>query len=274
MSEQRACPACAVTTPPGAKFCAECGARLEPGSAAELRKLVSILFCDLVGSTALGERLDPEAFRRVQLRYYATCETALHRHGGTIEKFIGDAVLCVFGIPTAHEDDALRACHAALDLVAAVEMLNVELAAEWDVHLSVRIGVNSGEVVTGEQTHGQVVVTGDAVNTAARLEQAAGAGEILVGSMTRELVGEDAVCVPLPALSLKGKGDTVPAWRLVAIESGGSRALARSSGHAARRPRTRTAPCRGLARERRPERSGRDVSDPRSAGNRKIPTPG
>ena len=93
----------------------------------ELRKLVSLLFCDLVGSTALGERLDPEAFRRVQLRYYATCEEALHRHGGTIEKFIGDAVLCVFGIPIAHEDDALSACRAALDLVAGIEALNVQL---------------------------------------------------------------------------------------------------------------------------------------------------
>ena len=174
---QAACPRCRTAAPPGVKFCAECGARLDSSAVEELRKLVSILFCDLVGSTALGERLDPEAFRRVQLRYYAMCETALYRHGGTIEKFIGDAVLCVFGIPTAREDDALRACRAGLDLIVGVEELNVELEREWGVELAVRIGVNSGVVVSGD-SYGQTIVTGDTVNTAARLEQAAGAGEI------------------------------------------------------------------------------------------------
>src|SRR6185437_13541656 len=112
MSERHACPTCGLIAPREAKFCAECGTRLDSVPSEELRKLVTILFCDLVGSTALGERLDPEAFRRVQLRYYGACETALVRRGGTIEKFIGDAVVCVFGIPVVREDDAIRACRA------------------------------------------------------------------------------------------------------------------------------------------------------------------
>src|SRR5690349_15876983 len=116
---RRTCSACGTPAPPIAKYCAECGARIATAlPATETRKLVTILFCDLVGSTALGESLDPEAFRKVQLRYFEMCERVLHAHGGTIEKFIGDAVLCVFGTPVAREDDALRGCRAALGLVA------------------------------------------------------------------------------------------------------------------------------------------------------------
>ena len=230
MSAERACHECGWANPGTAKFCAECGARLAPDAAgAEVRKLVSLLFCDLVGSTALGERLDPEAFRQVQLRYYAACESALHRHRGTIEKFIGDAVLCVFGIPTAHEDDAHRACRAALDLIAGVDKLNIELEADWGVRLAVRIGVNSGVVMVGGFSHGEQVVTGDPVNTAARLEQAAGAGEVLIGATTRELIGESGVCVPVPPLELKGKGGRVPAWRLVDMDIAAGAGLARAT---------------------------------------------
>ena len=214
----RRCAECGSVNPPGAKFCAECGTRLETDPTSTVRKLVTMLFCDLVGSTALGERLDPEVFRQVQLRYYATCEAALHRHRGTIEKFIGDAVFCVFGIPTANEDDAHRACRAALDLVAGIEILNADLESEWGVRLSVRIGVNTGVVFASGFRPGQPGVTGDAVNTAARLEQAARAGEILIGAMTRELIGDLGICVPVPPLELKGKGGRVPAWRLVDID--------------------------------------------------------
>ena len=192
---------------------------------------MTVVFCDLVGSTALGERLDPEAFRHVQLRYFAVCEGALLRHGGTVEKFIGDAVLCVFGTPVAREDDGVRACRAALDLVGAVDALNVELEVEWGVRLSVRTGVNTGLVAAGDPSGGQVLVTGDAVNTAARLEQAAGAGEVLIGAMTRALLGEDGVCVPVPPLSLKGKGEPVPAWRLIAVEAATPGGIARVSAH-------------------------------------------
>ena len=204
------CSACETVAPTGAKFCAQCGARIATAPSAETRKLVSILFCDLVGSTALGEALDPEAFRRVQLRYFETCERVLGGHGGTLEKFIGDAVLCVFGTPVAREDDAMRGCRAALGLVAGVETLNEDLERDWGVRLEVRIGVNSGQVVAGNLTRGGAHVSGDAVNTAARLEQAAGAGEVLIGATTRELLGESAVCTPVAPLTLKGKAETCP----------------------------------------------------------------
>ena len=190
---------------------------------------MTVVFCDLVGSTDLGGRLDPEAFRHIQLRYFSACEQALQRHGGTVEKFIGDAVLCVFGTPTVREDDAIRACRAALDLVASVQLLNGELEAEWGVRLSVRTGVNTGLVAAGDPSRGQVLVTGDTVNVAARLEQAAGAGEILIGSATRELLGDDGVCAPLPPLSLKGKGEPVPAWRLIAVDTPSQAATAAAS---------------------------------------------
>jgi class 3 adenylate cyclase len=217
----RACPGCGLMAAHGAKFCPECGERLASArSPLGQRKLVTILFCDLVGSTAIGERLDPEAFRDVQLRYFAACERELRRHDGRIEKFIGDAVLCVFGTPVAREDDALRACRAALDLVRAVGALNDGLDADWGVRLAVRTGVNTGRVVTGDPADGQVLVSGDAVNTAARLEQAAGPGEVLIGPVTRELLGDNADCVPLPPLTLKGKAEPIQAWRLVAMTAG------------------------------------------------------
>ena len=216
---ERVCDACGAVAPSTARFCGACGARLDPTPhATEARKLVTVLFCDLVGSTALGERLDPEVFRQVQLRYFAAAEAALTRHLGVVEKFIGDAVLCVFGIPSAREDDALRACRGALDLVAAIETLNDELEPEWGIRLAVRIGVDSGVVAVGELSHGEVAVSGDAVNTAARLEQAAGPGEALIGRTTRSLAGDDATCVPVTPLELKGKGEPVPAWRLVAAD--------------------------------------------------------
>ena len=212
------CLACGTVAPSAARFCAECGARIATASPkAETRKLVTILFCDLVGSTTLGESLDPEAFRQVQLRYFEMCERVLHGHRGTIEKFIGDAVLCVFGTPVAREDDALQGCRAALGLVAGLETLNESLERDWGVRLKVRIGVNTGPVVAGELAHGHALVSGDAVNTAARLEQAAGASEVLIGAITRELLGESAVCTPVAPLTLKGKAQTVPAWRLIAV---------------------------------------------------------
>jgi class 3 adenylate cyclase len=145
----------------------------------EQRKTVTIVFCDVTGSTSLGERLDPEALRRVMSRYFDEMKTSIERHGGTIEKFIGDAVMAVFGIPLVHEDDALRAVRAAADMRLALELLNKELEREHGVTLAARIGVNTGEVVTGASE--QTLVTGDTVNVAARLEQAAAPGEVLIG---------------------------------------------------------------------------------------------
>src|SRR6266571_485044 len=142
---------------------------------ATARKTVTILFCDVTGSTALGEELDPESLREVIQRYFAEMRAAIERHGGTVEKFIGDAVMAVFGVPHVHEDDALRAVRAAAELREALEPLNAELERDYGTTLSVRIGVNTGEVVTGTEER---LATGDAVNVAARLEQAAQPGEI------------------------------------------------------------------------------------------------
>src|SRR6266511_5004897 len=165
-----ACPQCGKQNEPEARFCSACGAALAaPEAAREVRKTVTVLFCDVTGSTALGERLDPEATRKLMARYFDQARTILERHGASVEKFIGDAVMAVFGIPQVHEDDALRAARAALELRDAVD------------ELELRIGVNTGEVVTGS---GETLVTGDAVNVAARLEQAAQPGEVLIGEPT------------------------------------------------------------------------------------------
>ena len=164
-----------------------------------------MLFCDLTGSTAIGDRTDPETLRALMNRYYDAARIVLERHGGTVEKFVGDAVMAVFGIPVATEDDALRATRAAVELRDVVHELG----------LQARIGVNTGAVVAGE---GGTLVTGDAVNVAARLEQAAGAGEILLGDDTLRLV-RDAVSTEALELSLKGKPDAVPAHRLVDLDA-------------------------------------------------------
>jgi class 3 adenylate cyclase len=186
--------------------------------AGEARKTVTIVFTDVTGSTSLGEQLDPEALRGVMARYFATAQTVLERHGGTVEKFIGDAVMAVFGIPTMHEDDAVRAVRAAAELRDELETLNVELEQERGVRIALRTGVNTGEVVVGDPSGQQFYATGDAVNVAARLEQAAGPGEILIGDSTRHLVRDAVELEPVDDLDLKGKTDRVPAWRLARVD--------------------------------------------------------
>ena len=175
-----------------------------------------MLFCDVIGSTALGERLDPESLRRVLARYFDVARDAVGRHGGVVEKFIGDAVMAVFGVPLVHEDDALRAVRAAEELRGALEHLNEELQREYGTKLAVRIGLNTGEVVTGTEER---LATGDAVNVAARLEQAAEPGEILIGSDTLELLKGAVSVEPLEPLELKGKADAVAAYRLLALNA-------------------------------------------------------
>ncbi|HEY6590326.1 MAG TPA: adenylate/guanylate cyclase domain-containing protein, partial [Actinomycetota bacterium] len=176
------CSRCGEDNPARARFCLACGAPLAPaGEPREVRKTVTVVFSDLVGSTPLGERLDPEALREVVTRYYDRTAEVLTRHGGTVAKFIGDAVMAVYGIPRLHEDDALRAVRAAGELGRALEELNGELEAALGVRLALRTGVNTGEVVVGDAVGGQDVVVGDAVNVAARLEQAADPGEVLIG---------------------------------------------------------------------------------------------
>ena len=211
------CPRCGESNPDGARFCSACGAPLQPSRDRETRKTVTILFADVTGSTALGERVDPESFRRVMARYFEAARECLERHGGTVEKFIGDAVMAVFGVPATHEDDALRALRAAVDLRESLAVLNEELDREYGVSLQLRTGVNTGEVVTGTEER---LATGDAVNVAARLEQAARPGEILIGEQTLRLARgaiEVEACSPL---ELKGKADPFTAYRLLRVVAG------------------------------------------------------
>ncbi len=186
---------------------------------AETRKTVTVLFCDLVGSTALGESIDPEVLHRILARYFETARAAIERHGGTVEKFIGDAIMAAFGMPVVHEDDALRAVRAAVEVRAGVEELNGELDERIDVRLEARIGVYTGEVVAADDPSGKTLF-GDAVNTAARLEQAAGAGEILIGDPTHRLVAGAVRAEPVEPVAAKGKTEPVAAWRLLALIEG------------------------------------------------------
>jgi class 3 adenylate cyclase/tetratricopeptide (TPR) repeat protein len=187
-------------------------------STAAARKTVSVLFCDLADSTMLGERLDPEPLRELLGRWYEEMRIAVERHGGTVEKFIGDAVMAVFGLPRAHEEDALRAVRAALDMQRAVERLNASLEARQVPELRIRIGINTGEVVTGDVA--ATLATGDAVNTAKRLEEAAGGGEILIGAVTERLVRHASRLVPLAPVEAKGKSAPVEAWRVLEAIAG------------------------------------------------------
>jgi len=179
-----ACPVCGNENRPGARFCDTCGAALadRAAGAGEQRKTVTVLFSDVTGSTALGERLDPESLRAVMARYFELARTVVERHGGSVEKFIGDAVMAVFGVPVLHEDDALRAVRAAAELRDGLATLNDSLTRDYGTSLALRIGVNTGEVVTGTAER---LATGDAVNLAARLQQAARPGDILLGPETR-----------------------------------------------------------------------------------------
>jgi class 3 adenylate cyclase/tetratricopeptide (TPR) repeat protein len=212
-----ACPRCGEPTDDRARFCPACGIELsELGRPREMRKTVTVVFADVAGSTALGEELDPETVRRVMARYFDEARTVVERHGGIVEKFIGDAVMAVFGIPTLHEDDALRGLRAAEELRGRLGGLAEELE-RWGVRLELRIGVNTGEVVAGEPGEGQAFATGDAVNVAARLQQAAAPGEVLVGPATYSHVRDAARFDPVVPLALKGKSERVVAWRLVEV---------------------------------------------------------
>jgi class 3 adenylate cyclase/tetratricopeptide (TPR) repeat protein len=184
---------------------------------AEARKTVTVVFADVSGSTALGERLDPEALRHVMERYFSEAQTALERHGGTVEKFIGDAVMAVFGIPAAHEDDALRAVRAAHEMQEALARLNADLERERGLTLGVCTGINTGEAVVGDPSSGQFYATGDAVNVAARLEQAASADEILLGEETYRLVRDAVTAEAVGELTLKGKAEGLAAYRLLDV---------------------------------------------------------
>jgi class 3 adenylate cyclase/tetratricopeptide (TPR) repeat protein len=217
-----ACAECGQQNPEEARFCLSCGAPLTERAAPahEVRKTVTVVFADLAGSTGFGERLDPESLRRVQARFFEEMRLVLERHGATVEKFIGDAVMAVFGVPFVHEDDALRAVRASFEMREALEGLNAEVSPAWGVELAIRIGVNTGEVVAGDPAAGQSFATGDTVNIAARLEQAADPGEILAGETTFRLVRDAVEAEEVDPLDLRGRGEKVAARRLVSIRPG------------------------------------------------------
>ena len=222
VSDAQICPTCRAENELGSRFCSACGAPLPLRAlgSGEVRKVVTVLFSDVSGSTALGHELDPESLRRLMSRYFERMESVLRRHGGTVEKFIGDAVVAIFGIPVSHEDDALRAVRAAMEMRAALQDLNEEFRRLWGVALVTRTGLNTGEVIAGDLGHGQSFVVGDAVNVASRLEQVAPPGEILIGEPTYRLVRDAVVVEPGEPLTLKGKPGAVFAHRLLEIIPG------------------------------------------------------
>jgi class 3 adenylate cyclase len=182
---------------------------------AEGRKTVTVLFCDVVSYTELGERLDPESLRLVMSSYFEQAAAVLEQHGGTVEKFIGDEVMAVFGVPVVREDDALRAVRAAVALRDCAAAFETPIDPE--LRLQVRIGVNTGEVVAGDSAAGQGFVTGDAVNVGKRLEATAAPDEILLGSETHVLVAHAVESSALEPLTLKGKRDPLVAYRLASV---------------------------------------------------------
>ncbi|MDQ3895626.1 MAG: AAA family ATPase, partial [Actinomycetota bacterium] len=211
------CASCAEENPDRARFCLACGSELPLERDERFRKVITLLFSDVVGSTSLGEKLDPEALSNVMTQYYETMKPIVERHGGTVAKFIGDAIMAVFGIPVLREDDALRACRAAVEMRERLAQLNVELERRWGVTLSTRTGLNTGEVSGVGVARVQNFVAGDAANTAARFQQNAQAGEILMGEPTYRLVRDGVrieVAEPLP---MKGKAQPVPAYLLIDV---------------------------------------------------------
>ena len=227
----RVCSSCGTSNASGARFCSECGASLaidvsaatptvadanQAVPAAE-RRLVSVLFADLVGFTTLSESRDSEEVRELLSRYFDTCSRLIGLYGGTVEKFIGDAVMAVWGTPTATEDDAERAVRAALDLVAAVSALGDELGAP---DLRARAGVLTGEAAVTLGAEGQGMVAGDLVNTASRVQSVAEAGAVLVGDSTRRATEQTVVFEEAGEHELKGKEGRTPLWRALRVVSG------------------------------------------------------
>lgn len=210
----RECPRCATETSMKEQLCPSCGQQLDLAILKEERKLVTVLFADLVGSTALGERLDPERLRILLSDYFSAMAAVVEIWGGTVEKFAGDAVMAVFGIPAAHEDDPERALQAALGMHSRLQEMNPKFQRRHGVELVMRVGVNTGEVMA-EPSRDQFMVTGDAVNVAARLQQSAEPGEVTAGQRTYLATRAAFVFEPLEEMKLKGKSDSVPAWRVV-----------------------------------------------------------
>ena len=213
------CPNCGEENPARFRLCGFCGTALAAVlPPQEVRKPATFIFVDLKGSTALTERIDQEAMSEIKKRYFTVMAAQIERHGGTVEKYIGDAIMAVFGIPKAHEDDALRAVRAAYGMHQELIQLNVEFLRSYGVELANRTGVNTGEVVANtDPSANQQLATGDTVNVAARLEQAAPENEILIGETTFELVRRHVEVEAVEPLELKGKSERVAAYRVIGL---------------------------------------------------------
>jgi class 3 adenylate cyclase len=228
--QYRACPSCGSEQHVSAAFCSRCGTALQgerggdrrPGLDAEQeRRVVTVLFADLAGSTALGEQLDPEDVREVQGGLFELLNAEVERFGGTTEKFVGDAILAVFGIPQAHEDDPERAVRAALAARERFSAFADDLERRYGAAVGLRIGVNTGEVVSSREAaaRGELMVSGDAVNVAARLQQGASPGEILVGQRTQAATVRSVSYGARRSLDAKGKSAPVAGWDVRAVET-------------------------------------------------------
>jgi adenylate cyclase len=232
----RACPACGEVAPPEAQYCMACGAALggQPASASpEERRTVTVVFADLTGYTAVAERLDPEAVREIADRSLRRLAQEVERYGGTIDKYIGDNVMAIFGAPVTHEDDAERAVRAGLEMQAAMTEINAELEARHSERFALRVGINTGEVLAGAVA-GAYTVSGDAVNVASRLQSAGEPGSIIVGEATQRATCDRIEYVALDPLTLKGKAEPVAAWSVVGLREAPARpAAARLVGRVA-----------------------------------------
>ena len=219
------CPTCGASVPAGARFCMECGAVQAGTSAARgpvatpsvARRVTSVLFGDLVGFTSLSESRDQEDVRELLSSYFEECRQIISRYGGTVEKFIGDAVMAVWGVPTAHGDDAERAVRAGLELVSAIEAMGADLGVP---DLAMRVGIVTGEVAVTIGAESQGMVAGDAVNTAARVQSVAAPGQIWVDETTRLLTSSAISYVDVGSHALKGKVEPVPLWAVRAVVAG------------------------------------------------------
>ena len=222
----RVCPACSATSSAEARYCTDCGTILDRAAAPAAtaiaapadRRIVTVLFADLVGFTSISERLDHETLRALVIRCLTRLSVEVERFGGYVDQYIGDNVMAVFGAPVAHEDDPERAIHAAWGMQAAMVELNRGIGPEFGVELALRVGVNTGEVSTG-QIGREYTVIGDAVNTASRLQGAAPVGSILVGERTRRLGTRVATFRRVGPLTLKGKEEAVEAWTVTALQN-------------------------------------------------------
>jgi len=224
---ERTCPNCNFSNPPQFKFCGECGHKLEEAAIGRIeaqieaeRKQVTVLFSDLSGYTAMSERLDPEEVREIMSQVFGEITSIVNKYDGSIQKFIGDAVVAFFGVPKAHEDDPVRAIRAAREIHSFVEAMSPRVEQRVGGSLSMHTGINTGLVVSGQvdQDGGTPGVLGDTINLASRLSDLAKTGEILVGSLTYQLGGGHFVFERLEPAQVKGKAGAVQVYKLLSTK--------------------------------------------------------